>query len=662
MSARIDYHLIGRTQDKLRTHAARASEYTRTGLWLIADFFRNARWRVVPVILYGTLHIAVKFAAMGVIYLCVHALSEDLPIDLPGLAALTPKSPVFVVSAVAVGVVLLIATAFFRYLVRQRGISLGRQYEEHCARRLFQLASRLPDPRAPLASRIVESGGIRQYFGYLRPCNLTVRQLTQLLPTCASFVAVSAALLWMDLWLTVALAGLAGLAVVAQYPANHRVASASHVLERTKRAATRRYRALLRRLDRDPIPLAPDGALLNRLFRSGQVRDNIDSFSARATQAEHAALVSRIGSSLLLGAILILLGVDIVQGDRTWAGVAAYAAAVRFALSDFVSVCQIASSLTKYHAQIANHREFVLDALPCLVDARTEVPTINWPITFHVPGLRDPAAALVAAPGTILAVVAPGQASALLPALLQTAIEPATPDGRSPRPVVVDSEILAPDLDLRTNFGVPADLSEAVVEEALAPFAPDSNGGVYPRGWLDRSLDELGSLPRWLLEALPVISVHARRRPIVVIIAARLASMSRPWRDACLAALADSVVLLLHTRPTAVGDYGEQAAILCDGRALRGWLPVEHRRSEQTQRRSERAKRRAEKAERRAERAQRREIDRPAATVPKIPEPAAPPPTKTLTQHYDEMIRTSAAPIVESFAPSIDDDLDEDDE
>jgi hypothetical protein len=97
------------------------------------------------------------------------------------------------------------------------------------------------------------------------------------------------------------LAGLALLAVLAQYPANHRVASASRVMESTRRAAGHRYRALFRRLHRDRMPLTPRGAILDQLFRSGQVRDNIDSFTARATEAEQAALVSRISSSLLLG-------------------------------------------------------------------------------------------------------------------------------------------------------------------------------------------------------------------------------------------------------------------------------------------------------------------------------------------------------------------------
>jgi hypothetical protein len=51
--------------------------------------------------------------------------------------------------------------------------------------------------------------------------------------------------------------------------------------------------------------------------------------------------------------------------------------------------------------------------------------------------------------------------------------------------------------------------------------------------------------------------------------------MSVRWREACRAALAESVLILIHSRPNSVGKHGERAAIVCDGDALRGWLPVE---------------------------------------------------------------------------------------
>jgi hypothetical protein len=246
-----------------------------------------------------------------------------------------------------------------------------------------------------------------------------------------------------------------------------------------------------------------------------------------------------------------------------------------------VSVCKLASGVTKYHAQITNHREFVIDALPCVHDLEGEVQDVSWPIAFRLPSLNGSSdAPLIAERGSVLAVVAPGHANSLLPSLFERVLESPAAGARAPRPVLVDSDLVAPDLNLRANFGVPPELSEEALEPALAPFSPPGQDFEFlPPGWLDRSLDELGTLPRWLLKALPVLSVRARGRPIVAMDLARFAPMSRHWREACRAALADRLLLLIHRRPTSVGKYGEQAAILCDGRALQGWLPVEDPRS-----------------------------------------------------------------------------------
>jgi hypothetical protein len=575
MSVRIDRDLITEPQRKIRKHMERASEYARTAAWLIGDFFGVARWQVLPVIGCGFAQIGLKFAAMGVIYVCVHALSQDAPVAIPGMAFLSPKSPEFILLSVAAGVALLIGAAFFRYQVRRRAISLGRHYEEYCARRIVLLASRLPDPRAPLASSVVRARSLHRYPSYGRFCGMAARQLTQLLPTVASFLAVSLALLWMDAGLTVTLAALAAVAVLAQYPANHRVATASKVLEVTRGVAGRRYRALFRRLHCDPMPLAPDGTMLDQLFRSGYVRDNIDSVSARAAEAEQAALVSRVSSSILLGATLVLLGIDIVQGERTWAAVVTYVAAVRFALSDFVSVCKIASGLTKYHAQITKYREFVIDALPCLRNVRQQAQEISWPIELQLPGLHDARAILAMQPGDVLALVAPGRARYALPVLFEGLVRPREGHDGPYFPVLLDSSLLVPDLELRANVGLPPDLSEAAIERDLALFASEGDdlSCVQP-GWLDRPL-ELGPLPQWLLNALHVIAVRVRRRPLVAMDLSQFAAMSPRWRDACRAALAESALMLIHSRPNSIGKHGERAAIVCDGDALCGWLPVD---------------------------------------------------------------------------------------
>jgi hypothetical protein len=53
------------------------------------------------------------------------------------------------------------------------------------------------------------------------------------------------------------------------------------------------------------------------------------------------------------------------------------------------------------------------------------------------------------------------------------------------------------------------------------------------------------------------------------------AAMSPGWREACQAALGESVLILIHPGPHSAGKHGERAAIVCDGDALRGWLPLD---------------------------------------------------------------------------------------
>ena len=147
------------------------------------------------------------------------------------------------------------------------------------------------------------------------------------------------------------------------------------------------------------------------------------------------------------------------------------------------------------------------------------------------------------------------------------------------------------------------------------------------------------------------MSVSASGRPLVAMDRAQFAPMSRHWQDAWRATLADCVWLLIHTRPTSVGKYGEQAAILCDGRALRGWLPAPAGLSARAERRAAKAGRRAAKTERRAAKAGGRTAEtKPNETVER---------RKTIAQYYAEMTRAPVPPTPEAFDVLIDDDLDE---
>ena len=205
------------------------------------------------------------------------------------------------------------------------------------------------------------------------------QQLLRLVPTFASFLFGCGVLLWLDVRLTTLLALFGMLAFLTQYPANNRAARASHDWERTRRGSAQRLMQAFARLRRDPTPLLANSPALDAVFHDPDVRTNLDSLLERVRAGEKADLVSRVGSGLLLGGVIFIVGADILAGSRTWAGVAAYLAAVRFALSDFVSVSRLATSLTRSHTQIDRYRQLVVGSWPIVTAP---------PLTRPVPPLR----------------------------------------------------------------------------------------------------------------------------------------------------------------------------------------------------------------------------------------------------------------------------------
>ena len=55
--------------------------------------------------------------------------------------------------------------------------------------------------------------------------------------------------------------------------------------------------------------------------------------------------------------------------------------------------------------------------------------------------------------------------------------------------------------------------------------------------------------------------------------AAQYAQLPEVWRAACRHHLASAVLLIMHRDLAYAGQFGERAAILCDGQRLTGWVP-----------------------------------------------------------------------------------------
>lgn len=569
---------LARTLQKLGRHGRRARRYAGDIKWLLGDFLSRIGWQSGRVVLSGLLHIGTKFLSVLLLYVVVHALSDGIPEQLAHLPLPPPRSAAFLLLAVALAFLLLALSSWLRFDVRNRGITLGRQYEEFCARRVFAMASRLPDSRAPIASRTFATEPMHLYIGYARHCGLAARQLTQLLPTLVSFVVGCAVMIWIDAVTTAGLALLALVSFLAQYPANHRAAQASRNWERSRGDALRRVVDMFTALRRAPTPIENDGPVLNGLYTDPAVHDYIYGFSDRSHAAEQAALVSRIGSHLVLCGAILLLGLDIVEGERSWAAVAAYVAVVRFTLADFVQVSTLANGFTRFHAQFTLYRRFTGDAANAVgAPARP-----SGPPTLRIADLVGGGMGWQPAAGTIAALLTPPNPMPSVPNMVHDATDDAVLLAR------IDRTLLDDFVPLRSLLALSDDVDDLDISRSLAAFGP---GDVTIRppepGWLDRpaSLGWRQELPLARLAALQAIAARKRGATVVAMDLQLFEDLGPSWRVAAAPHLANAVLLLLYQPSDVTGNLdmhlarlgrlGETAVLVADGRQLIGWVAID---------------------------------------------------------------------------------------
>ena len=573
---------FARTLRKLQRHGRRARRYAGDIRWILRDFLGRIGWQALRIVVSGLLYIGTKFLSVALLYVVVHAMSDGFPPAMAGWPLPEPRSVEFLVMAVGAAFLVLFLSSWLRYDVRSRGITLGRDYEEYCGRRIFTLASRLPDPRTPVANRVIATEPMHLYLGYARHCGMAARQLSQLLPTLVSFVAGCVVMIWLDAATTAGLAVLALIALLAQYPANHKAAQASRDWERSRSDAMRRIVELFGGLRKAPTPIEMDGPVLNRLYTDDSMLDYVDGFSDRSHAAEQASLVSRIGSALVLCGAMLLLGMDIVDGQRSWAAVAAFVAAVRFTLTDFVQVSTLANGFTRFHAQLTLYRRFVDDAVRATVPL--PVKPAERPPVLRVPDLVAGTADWSPAPGSLAALLMPPVPAGSLPMML---VDAAEPGGEPALLARIDRVLLDDFAPLRSLLGLDEAVAEADIAAALAAFDAQANTLFETPGWLDHPATRgwRQELSPAQLAGLQAVAAGRRGATVVTTDLALVHDLGPQWRDAAMGELAAAVVLLVY-QPTDVtgnldlhlarlGRLGETAAVVADGQRLVGWVALD---------------------------------------------------------------------------------------
>ena len=542
--------------------------------WLLRDFFRFLSWRSLAITLTGAASVGMKFVAAAMLHAFINALSEHDTVQLPGFPELSIDIREFFVAGVIAGLILMGVSTLLQVKVRLIAIAAARRYEEYCTRRLVNLASRLPHKDAGWASEVYRAEPLQVFFGYVRSAGMLARQLTRILPSLISFGLSCLVLLWLNPPTTAALAAVALIILLVQYPLNNRAARASTKNELHRREASQRLGQLFNQLRQGPLPLAHDGALLNVLFeRRGPLGRDLASFSQRVDGGVLATMVSQLGVYVLLGVVLLTLGLDIIAGRQSWANVAVYVVVVQFALRDFLSVGRLLSSVSVHYGQVERYMNFVRSASRASESGWASTGSRGLP-TLKVPAMNGAASTLPLGDGGLIAVFVPPQGSLPFAVMFLDALDSLS-GTEFALPAWIDASLLDPRLPLAENLALPATTDLAAVERAVMRFAPVDFPAIKP-GWSKRTPASFpDGLPDWLVCALKVVAARARGHGCLALQAMLARKLGKAWRSACRECLADGVLFVIHRNPDLIGRYGEHAALIGDTDGFLCWAPID---------------------------------------------------------------------------------------
>jgi ABC-type multidrug transport system fused ATPase/permease subunit len=546
--------------------------------WLLRDFVRFLGWRSLAITATGIASVGVKFGAAGLLYAFVDALAEQETLQLPGFPNVNIDLREFFVVGVIVGLTLMAVSTALKFQVRLIAIRAARRYEEYCTRRFINLASRLPHQKAVWATEAFKAQPLQALFSSVRATALLARGLTRLLPSLISFGLACLVLVWLNPATTASLAVVALLVMLAQYPLNNRAARASTKSEQHRREASQRLGQLLNQLRQGPVPLAPDGEVLNALFeRRGPLGRDLEIHSRRIDGGVFALMVSRLGTHLLLGMVLLALGLDIIAGRQSWANVAVYVALVQFALSDFLSIGKLLSYVSKHYGPVGRYMNFVRSASRASAPASAEAATLR-PLMLHVPAMDGAEPSFRPAEGDAVAVFIPPRSTPFSMMFLDALDASAAADLACP--AWIDASVLDQRVSLAENLALSAKTDRRSIERAVASFGPEEATLVAP-GWLDRTPANFPhGLPDWVICALKVVAARERGQASIALQASLFAALPETWRAACRQILNDGVIFVLYANPALIGRFGERTALIGDADHLLCWAPIEKDRQD----------------------------------------------------------------------------------
>lgn len=324
----------------------RGGNYARTIGWAVRNTFAAEPRRFTLAMALGGLSLAAQGLAVLVVYGYSQEVRQEGGLVVPFLgidwqARTDSAFLLVVVVAFAASLATAVLLNFF-----SQGLLLGIVMRRlaRATEGLARAVKLLPDPRAPLASRLSAEYGFPRLNGGLASSMRSAFLIVQTIPALAGALLSGALLLRMEPLLTLILVAVTAVWSVLLYPVALRVVR----LGRQFRGAS----GMMRR-DHSLVPPAPTSW--------PPAEDFARSYTGWLRTQADVVVVVGIGIAAIMAIAIYVMGTEMMDGSQGWPAVIAYVGALQVALNGVFRTIRSAAIVSRRYTEIARNRRFVGD-------------------------------------------------------------------------------------------------------------------------------------------------------------------------------------------------------------------------------------------------------------------------------------------------------------
>jgi hypothetical protein len=333
--------------------STQARNYSTLIGWLLYRAFKGRTAKLTLATMFSLGHLAGQAAAIYVVYWYGKQMEKTGIAEVPVLkiSVNLKDHPEWLWLVVAVSTTCFVISAGFLYLSRRQVLDIVEDHFARSGEQLVLISLRMPDPRAPLASKLLMDFGVSTLTIGCRRGSMIANSFANAITALVGGFGAAIFLLRTQPPLTLLILVSVGLGALLLYPLTLRAVQAAKDMEKSQAAFKMEVRKLVERRSTEQVATSLE--TVDETARAWMMRRRVVTELVFATE---------IGITVLLGIVVYYMASQALAGKEQWAIFIAYIGALRMTLQGAAHVIQSFASVSRYYPQIVRYYLFMKDS------------------------------------------------------------------------------------------------------------------------------------------------------------------------------------------------------------------------------------------------------------------------------------------------------------